>query len=177
MAGVWTEEAIMLRRSIALLASLLLVVAGCSSSSDSGDIAFDHVFNMPTETSAWTATGEAVDNSLLCPAATGVQQGFEDEDGAARTPPDIGALYEAGEPFVNVSVELMTCDDGSGEFTLRFINELDPSISDGPPVVASTWTITGGTGYDATDGEGDNELAQDDETTSLYKGTGTITHE
>jgi hypothetical protein len=52
--------------------------------------------------------------------------------------------YEAGEPFVNVSVELMTRDDGSGAFTIRFINDLDPTITDGEPVVAAAWTISGG---------------------------------
>lgn len=166
----------MLRRPLTLL-SLLLLVAACSSSADSGDIAFEHRFDMPTETSVWTATGEAIDDGLLCPAATGILQGFETEDGEVRTPPDIGALYDAGEPFVNVSVELMTCDDGTGDFTLRFFNELDPSITDGPPVVAATWTITGGSGSDTTNGEGDSELPQDDGTSSVYMGTGSITKE
>ncbi|MFC2153714.1 hypothetical protein ACFLQ7_03690 [Actinomycetota bacterium] len=166
----------MLRRFVALL-GLLMLVAGCSSSSNSGEIAFEHVFDIPTESSVWTATGEAVDNGLLCSSAKGALVGFEDEDGTARTPPDIGALYEVGEPFVNVSVESMTCDNGSGEFTLRFINDLDPSISDGPPVVASAWTITGGMGYGNTVGEGDSELPQDDGTSSSYAGSGTITEE
>ena len=79
-----------------------------------------------------------VDNDLLCAGATGTLKGFEDEDGAVRMPEAIGSLYEAGEPFVNVSVETLTCDDGSGEFRLRLINELDPAISDGPPVAANT---------------------------------------
>ena len=165
----------MLRRSATLLASLLLLAAGCSSSSDSGEITFEHVFDMPTETSVWTATGEAIDNEFLCPEATGVIQGFEDEDGAVRMPEEIGALYEAGEPFTNVSVESMTCDDGSGAFTLRIINEIDPTIADGVPVVASTWTITGGSGYDTTEGSGDNELPQEDGGKSTENGTGIIT--
>ena len=164
------------RRS-ATLVCLLMLIAGCSSSSTSGDIAFEHVFDMPTETSVWTATGEAIDNNLLCPAATGVSQGFEDADGGVRMPPDIGALYEAGDPFVNVSVEALTCDDGSGDFTLRLINEIDPSITDGVPVVASSWTITGGTGYDTTTGDGDNELPREEGASSIATGTGTITTE
>lgn len=165
----------MLRRSVALLASLLLLAAGCSSSSDSGEITFEHVFDMSTETSVWTATGEAIDSELLCREATGVVQGFEDEDGAVRMPEQIGALYETGEPFVNVSVESMTCDDGSGAFVLRFINEIDPAIVDGVPVVASTWTITGGSGYDTTEGSGDNGIPQEDGGMSTQNGTGTIT--
>ena len=163
-----------MRRFMTLL-SLLLLVVGCSSGSDSGDIAFEHVFDMPTETSVWTATGEAVDNELLCSAAIGVLEGFEDEDGATRMSEEIDALFEAGEPFVNVSVELLTCDNGSGEFTLRFTNEIDPSISDGEPVTEVTWTITGGSGYDTTSGEGDNEIPHADGDSWFHNGTGTIT--
>lgn len=162
-----------MRRFVPLL-SLLVLAVGCSSGSDSGDIAFEHVFDMPTGTSVWTATGEAIDDDLLCPAATGVLEGFEDEDGAVRMPEDIGALYEAGEPFVNVSVELLTCDDGSGEFTLRLFNELDPAISDGPPVVASTWAIAGGTGYDTAEGSGDGELPTEQGPSSIYNAAGTL---
>ena len=130
------EKDVVMRRFLLLLS--LALVAGCSSGSDSGDISFEHVFDMPTVISVWTASGEAVDNDMLCSGAPGTSVGFEDEDGAVRMPQDIGALYDAGEPFVNVSVETLTCDDGSGEFTLRLINELDPAISDGPPVAANT---------------------------------------
>ena len=163
----------MLRRSVILLT--LLLVAGCTSGGDSGDIAFTHAFDMPTETSVWAATGEAIDNDLLCSAATGMLQGFESEDGTSRMPEDIGSLYEAGDPFVNVAVESMTCDDGSGEFTIRLINEIDPTITGGVPVTASSWTITGGSGYDNTAGEGDNELPTEEGSTSVVEGTGTIT--
>jgi hypothetical protein len=157
------------------LLSLLLLVAGCSSGSDSGDIAYEHVFDMPTGTSVWMATGEAIDNELLCSGAIGVLEGFEDEDGATRMSEEIDALFEAGEPFVNVSVELLTCDNGSGDFTLRFTNEIDPSISDGEPVTEVTWTITGGSGYDTTSGEGDNEIPHADGDSWVHNGTGTIT--
>lgn len=162
-------------RRFMILLSLLLLIVGCSSGSDSGDIAFEHVLDMPTGISVWTATGEAVDIDLLCSAAAGVLEGFEDENGAVRMPEDTGALFEAGEPFVNVSVELLTCDDGSGDFTLRFISELDPTISDGEPVTDVTWTITGGSGYDTTSGEGDSDLPHADGVSFFYNGTGTIT--
>ena len=165
----------MLRRPATLLASLLLLAVGCSSSSESGEITFEHVFDVPTETSAWSATGEAIDDELLCPEATGIIQGFEDEDGAVQRPEEIGAFYEAGEPFVNVSVEFMTCNDGSGTFTLRIINEIDPAITEGVPVVESTWSITGGSGYDTIEGIGDNDLPQEDGGKSTQIGTGTIT--
>jgi hypothetical protein len=88
----------------------------------------------------------------------------------------IGALHEAGEPFVNVSVELMTRDDGSGAFTHRFINDLDPTITDGEPVAAATWTITGGSELDATGRDGDSRPPEPSRQVSIYNGTGTITN-
>ena len=153
-------------RRFMILLSLLLLVVGCSSGSVSGDIAFEHSLDMTTGTSVWTATGEAIDNDLFCSVATGVLKGFEDEDGAIRMPEDIEALFEAGEPFVNVSVESMSCDDAYADFELRFIDEIDPSISDGDRVAGVTWTITGGIGYETTSGEGDS---------FFWDGNGTIT--
>ena len=174
------------------LVLVVLLLPACSDSGDAADtatvpttttteppktgpIVFEHVLDMPTGTSVWTATGEAVDNDLFCSAATGVLEGFEDEDGATRMPEDIEALFEAGEPFVNVSVESMSCEDAYADFELRFINEIDPSISDGEPVTGVTWTITGGIGYETTSGEGDNEIPHADGDSFFYNGTGTIT--
>ena len=162
---------VLARQSLAVL-SLLVLAAACSSGPEAGDITFESVFSPSTEESVWTATGAAIDDGLLCPSATGVLLGFEDEDGAARTEDDLGSLFGAGEPFVSVSVDSMTCDDGSGAFTLRFINEVDPSRSDATPIVSSTWTITGGSGYETTTGEGTAE-----ESPTAFQGTGTITKE
>jgi hypothetical protein len=148
-----------------------------NSGSHCGDIAFEHTLDMPSGTSVWTATGEAIDNDLFCSVATGVLDGFEDEDGAPRMPEDIEALFEAGEPFVNVSVESMSCGDAYANFELRFINEIDPSISDGEPVTKVTWAITGGIGYDTTSGEGETEIPHADGDSFFYNGTGTITKE
>jgi hypothetical protein len=158
-------------RRLAPLLSLLLVVVGCSSGSGSGDIAFEHVRAFEG-TSVWTATGEAIDDGLFCPAATGVLEGFEHEDGVAWTEDDSRSLFGGGEPFTIVSVESMTCDDGSGEFTLNFIDEVDPSEVPERDT-KRTWTITGGSGYDTTSGEGDHEFSAPDEDL-FFNGTGTI---
>ena len=160
--------------SVAVLAllSLLLLVVGCSSGSDSGDISFEHVNNVwvTPETTVWTATGKAIDNDLFCPAANGTFERYEDEDGATRTSEEIQALIRAEEPFV--LVWSMTCDDGSGEFTLRINTpHLDSDW---------TWTITGGAGYDSTSGKGGIELPLDDEDVGdllVYRGTGAITRD
>ena len=152
-----------MRRFMVLL-SLLLLVVGCSSGSVSGDIDFVHSRDTIAGTSDWTATGEAIDNDLFCSVATGELKGFEDENGATRTPEDIEALFESGEPFVNVSVESMHCGDAYADFELRFINHIDPTASSGG--IGTTWTITGGVGYETTSGEGPS---------FFYDGTGTIT--
>jgi hypothetical protein len=78
---------------------------------------------------------------------------------------------------VNVSVELMTCDDGSGAFTLRFINDLDPTITSGEPAAAATWTITGGSRLDTTGGDGDSGPPESSGQVFVYNDTGTITPE
>ena len=166
----------MLRRSL-LLMCMLLLIAACSSTTESGDIAFESIFDMPTRTSIWTATGDAIDDGLLCASATSPGESFEDENGVVRTIEDIMGLYEVGEPFVNVSVELMTCDDDSGQFHLRLIQEIDPSITDDVPVTASSWTITGDTGYENTTGEGDSELPREEGATAITEGNGTVTTE
>ena len=49
------EKDVVMRRFLLLLS--LALVAGCSSGSDSGDISFEHVFDMPTVISVWTASG------------------------------------------------------------------------------------------------------------------------
>jgi hypothetical protein len=169
-------EVAMMHRRVPICLALALLIASCSSGSESGDIAFEHELDGPTGTSAWTASGEAIDSSLLCPTATGMLEGFEDEDGNPRTPPEIEALFEIADPFVSVSVESMTCDDGSGDFTLRFINDLDPTITDGEPVVAATWTITGGSGLDTTEGDGDSGPPQPSAQGFVYSATGIITN-
>jgi len=63
----------------------------------------------------------------------------------------------------------------SGAFELRFINEIDPSISEGEPVTGVTWTITCRTGSDTASGKGDGEIPSTDGDSFLYNGTGTIT--
>jgi len=90
-------KGVLMRRFIALL-SLLLLVVGCSAGSDSGDISFEHAYKVwvTPDTSVWTATGKAIDNDLFCPAANGTFERYEDEDGATRTSEELLALIRGG---------------------------------------------------------------------------------
>ena len=126
----------------------------------------------PGVTSVWTATGEAIDNDLLCSAATGVLEGFEDEDGVTRTSEEYDALPRREEPYAFVTVELMTCDDGSGEFTLRSFNEIDRKSDREDD---RTWTITGVSGYDTTYGDGGVNEVSEAGNDFISNGTGAIT--
>lgn len=157
----------------ALLCLLLAVLPACTSGSTSEAIEFVHTFDGATETSVWTATGESIDNGFLCPAATGFLKGFEDEDGNTRTFEELAALNEGSDPFVSVSVESMVCDDDSGNFTLRFINQIDPSAAE--RLVSTTWTIAGGAEYEATDGSGNGAPPQSTGTTAVWTASGTLT--
>ena len=134
-----------------------LLVAACSSSADS-DVSFEYTFDLPTELGAWVATGAAVDEGLVCPQATTVSGEFEDENGEIRTFEELNALNQGTEPFISVDAEQMRCDDGSGEFTLRLINEVDPTVTDNHGVIDVTWTITGGTGYEDLEGDGESDV-------------------
>lgn len=136
---------------------------------------FEYTFDLATETGEWIATGEAIDNGLLCARATSVGGEFEDENGNVRTFEELDALNQGSERFVSVDAEQMQCDDGSGDFTLRLINEVDPTNPDRHGIVATTWTVTGGTGYNDIHGSGDSSLPEFPATNMELTASGSIT--
>ena len=156
----------LLRRVLVWL-TVAVVIASCSLGSESVDVAFEQVLDGSTGTSVWSASGEAIDTGLLCPTATSVFGGFEDEDGNPRTAQEFGTLFGRSDRLVTVGVHLMTCVDGSGEFTLRIINVVEPSLE-------RAWTITGGSGYDNLEGDGEGELSAASEEGFTFKAAGTI---
>ena len=157
-----------------LLGVLVVVLAACSSGGGSQPIDFEHTVDMPTGTAAWIATGDAVDDGAICASATGSTIAFEDEDGNVRTIGEIDALNQGSDPFVSVSVDEMTCADGSGGFTLRFINSVDPTLVEAHGITGVSWTITGGTGYEAMEGGGDAGIPQFQDITVVYSASGDV---
>jgi hypothetical protein len=156
-----------LLRRVLMWLTVAVVIASCSFGSESVDVAFEQVLDGSTGTSVWSASGEAIDTGLLCPTATSVFGGFEDEDGNPRTAQEFGTLWGRTDRLVTVGVHLMTCVDGSGEFTLRIINVVEPSLE-------RAWTITGGSGYDNLEGDGEGELSAASEEGFTFKAAGTI---
>ena len=136
---------------------------------------FEYAFDLSTEIGVWIATGEAIDSGLLCARATAIGGEFEDENGNIRAFEELDALNQGSERFVSVDAEQMECDDGSGNFTLRLINEVDPMKSDRHGIVATTWTITGGTGYDDVHGSGDSSLPEFLATSMELTASGSLT--
>ena len=164
-------------RPARLLLGLLVLTAACSSGSESGDIAFDYTFDLSTASGVWVARGEAVDNGSLCSRATTIGGDFEDENGNIRTFEELDALNQGSEAFVSVDAEHMMCDDGSGDFTLRLINEVDPTNPDRHGIVATTWSITGGTGYADVQGDGESSLPEFPAANMELSASGSITTE
>ena len=156
-----------LLRRVLMWLTVAVVIASCSFGSESVDVAFEQVLDGSTGTSVWSASGEAIDTGLLCPTATGVFGGFEDEDGNPGTAQEFGTLFGRSDRLVIVGVHLMTCVDGSGEFTLRVINVVEPSFE-------AAWTITGGSGFDNLEGDGEGELSAAAEEGFAFKAAGTI---
>ena len=156
-----------------VLGLLLVGAAGCSSSVMSGPIEFVHTFDGPSETSVWVATGEAIDEGLLCPSATGLLDALEDENGNVRTPEELDELRRGSTAFVSVAVEDMVCDDSSGNFALRITSQIDPDSAGG--VDSTTWSIVGGAEYGGITGSGDTGSLQVQGGTTVLTGAGTMT--
>jgi hypothetical protein len=161
----------------ALLGSAIWL-AGCASDGGNGTgnapIEFEQTLTRPAQTTAFLASGKAIDDGRLCPRASGFYVGNEDGEGNELTEVASDALFSGSEPFVTVGVDAMTCDDGSGEFELRIWNEIDPSDPDFVPD-GTTWTITGGAGYETLRGEGVSSLPEfRDDGMVVWTGSGNV---
>jgi hypothetical protein len=144
---------------IALVTVLLLSAAACSSTSEFA-VEFT-VTNLPeaelsqvdggcTETAtppcifgAFTVTGEAVDEGIVCPAGNVWFVDNETPDGDPLTHEQIAAQVDAGEIFPIVNVHDYECTDGSGVIDLKTTINFDPAIMD---MDSATWSVDSGTG-------------------------------
>ena len=141
-----------------------------STEADVAAISFEQSFDGPTQVSKFAASGQAVDEGLICAEATGAFVGNEDADGNTLTEEENAALYRGSERFVAVTVEEMTCDDGSREFVFRVFTEIDPADPDYAPA-NTEWTITG----TSTQGQGESSLPEiRDDGLFVWTGSGTI---
>ena len=159
-------------RRLALVLLLLVLVAGCSSG-ESGDLdlAFENSFDFNTQIGEYVFSGEAVDEGVVCPTATGEPAGIEDPEGNPLTFNEVGSMITAAsEEFTAVFVDELECVDGSGGMTMRHHNAYTPE--GGEMVMTATWDMIGTGGHDGLTGEGDAEPQDPQGNTMVNLGTG-----
>lgn len=142
---------------MACLLTGLFPLVGCSTE---GDLAVEIVPNADFEAGVFTftATGEAVDEGLMCDSGDWIFLGNETVDGDPMPDSMIGELIEAGEDFEMVSVGEFDCADGSGSIVIPEQSIVDPSDPTGaePGQVVGTWEVRSGSiNGDPLEGGGD----------------------
>lgn len=141
--------------------ALLVVVAGCSSG-DVASVTFSHPQEGTGEIGVTvTASGEAVDQGLVCPESTQSTPRLYDMSGEEISESDWFEMFDAamdgGTVAEMVDRRVWTCSDGSGSFDMAHETRFDFSVFDfdGQQDVG-TWDIEGGTGsYSGLSGSGD----------------------
>lgn len=142
-------------RSVLGVAVLLAVPIGCGNDDDSGNdggATVNIVILEEVSGGAFTATGDAVDDGLVCAAGAARIVAFVDQE-------------TGDEPTASTTALLVdqqfTCDDGSGTFTLQETEDLDDPtliprlIESGEPFPEQDWTVSSGTGdYESLQGSG-----------------------
>ncbi len=137
-----------MRRSTGLAAALLVVaLVGCSS----GDsISLEVSYPADGEGAVpFRASGEAVDEAVVCESGTMEQVHFESPEGEVITSEEGAALYEAARAAEGTMdtyfVQEFICDDGSGTFTMRIHSRADFAKPESQQDIP-TWKIENGTG-------------------------------
>jgi hypothetical protein len=145
-----------LRRLIPVV--MVMVVAGCSSSSDPLPVEF----TVPMDPGAGRAevSGAAVDEGLVCDQGTLTRLRMEDANGGLVSDEEGMSLWdealESGATIEMVLYDEFNCADGSGSMSIVTDNVVRPSALDfeGSNDVG-TWEIQDGTGsYEGFSGEG-----------------------
>ena len=158
-----------MRHLFAVVMGALMVVslAGCSEEQE--PLAVELVHTQEHGLIPFTATGSAADEAAICSRGTTEIDHLESVDGEAITDEDWAdmfdtAMAEGGIAEMNVLQEYI-CEDGSGNFTMRFLNRFDFATFEfeGQQNVGS-WEIEEGTGeYVDLSGSGDAALDWDNE--------------
>lgn len=106
--------------SAAVVATALVIgAAGCSGSDDHKDL------TMVIDADGWTAAGGSVDAGLVCPGGLHHHVGYLELDGSPLAPAEgfermVDAIWADPPDIVatHLRVDELTCDDGSGSFTM-----------------------------------------------------------
>jgi hypothetical protein len=136
----------------------ILVVASCSSSSDPLAVEITAPLGEAVEPAA--VSGPAIDEGIVCAAATFEQFDFVDTDGKVlseeETVQAMQAEADTGEIVIASISNRWTCTDGSGTIVMETKGTLPMAEYDfeGSNEVAD-WTVLSGTGdYESLSGSG-----------------------
>jgi hypothetical protein len=145
-----------LRRMI--LVAVVMVLSGCSSSSDPLPVEF--TAPMGPDAGPAEVSGAAVDEGLVCDQGTLTRLRIEDTDGELVSDDEGMRLWDAalesGATIEMVLYDEFECTDGSGTLSIVTNNVVQPSALDFESSNdVGTWEIQDGTGsYEGSSGEG-----------------------
>lgn len=134
-----------MKRSTVVVAVGLLAVGACGSDDGAEEFDFDLMPSGDFDAEIYTfeASGDAVEEGLMCAEGDWLWVGNETTDGEVMTDQMLDDLSEAGEPWEMVTVNEFACDDGSGSIVVanRHTVDLD-DLRTGE--VIGTWTVRSG---------------------------------
>ena len=135
-------------RAVVVLGVLVVLVVGCGAdSSGSWDVEIVPQADFETETFTFTASGEAVDEGLMCDSGTWLWLGNETVDGEPMPDSMIAELVQAGEDFEMVVVNEFDCENGSGSIVVaerHRVDASDPGYAGEPGSIVGTWVVRSG---------------------------------
>jgi hypothetical protein len=155
-----------------LFAVCVFLVASCSSTESELSVEIVDTVRPDQSGATFTASGEAVEEGVVCAAGESLWLGNLAVDGEPLSDEAMNELYTSGDAYSIVVQHEYVCDDGSGSFMLDATPVIDPSLEEtqDAPVASSSWVITGGTGpYESLTGSGDvtQESLSDRMTTAM----------
>lgn len=126
---------------------LAVSISGCGDdTSDANGVEIAPQADFEADAYTFTATGDAVDEGLMCGSGDWIWIGNETVDGDPMSNQDIAGLVDAGEPFEMVSVNEFVCSDGSGSITVAdrgTVDPANPSFSE-PGTTTGSWVVRSG---------------------------------
>lgn len=179
----------MQRRVLAMVAVCVAVLAGCSSSGDDGAAELEIRVEMGSDTPAFTASGAAVDDGLVCATGQTLPGGeVQTVDGQPSSDEEFGQAFDEAlategvvEAVFFVEFGCADAEEFSGTFTMQQNVRMDFSEIDAAAfqageldqVPGGTWEIAEGTGdFASLTGGGDHVM---DFTTDDVVFTGELT--
>ena len=135
----------------------LLALGACSSDDGAEEFSFEltEIADFDVEVYTFEASGDSVEEGLMCAAGDWVWHGNETTDGEVMTDQMLHELSEGSDPWEMVVVSEYVCADGSGSITVANRHTVDLDADRSGEVIGS-WTVRAGeVDGTAIDGSGD----------------------